>query len=51
MGEGRLDALGEGRAAFPLTELIVAWSGGFLVRDVGWEYMALNCGLLRLFFN
>ena len=42
MGEDRLEALGEGKMNVPLIELIVMWSEGFLVRDIGWEYMALE---------
>ena len=51
VGEGRLEALGEGRADFQLNKFIVAWSRRFPVRDVGWEYMVLKSGLPRLFFN
>ena len=51
MGEGRLEALGERRATSSLAELIVAWSRGFLMRDINWEYMSLDCGLLKPFFD
>ena len=44
-----VDVDGRGGSDFSLTKLIVIWSRGFLVRDIGWEYMALKSGLLRLF--
>ena len=50
-GEGRLEALGERRATSSLAELIVAWSRGFLMRDINWEYMSLDCDLLKPFFD
>ena len=33
----------------PLIDFGVMWSKGFLVRDVGWEYMAVESCLLGLF--